>query len=264
MKRTKEELMEAVRQHHQLVEQAGYHVVMTSLVGSQNYELDDEYSDVDTYSLVFPSFEDLAYAEKPLANILPTEDGNCYVKDMRSALYLLYHTSPNSVEYFVSDYKVYNPLYQDIFDEYLVDNCYNSKLWYMLHSNYEHMFEAMAGMAKQLTLRNMPAGKRYSHALRLQDMSERFLNDITSRNLLKFLTSRRAEKARKAKRDSENEQFYNSECLAIAEELKQLKSKYSNDLTEDIQVNGLMLIKEFQTKLFARYLKHLMENKNEL
>jgi hypothetical protein len=46
----------------------------------------------------------------------------------------------------------------------------------MIHCNYEHMLYAMAGMAHQLTKRNMPAGKRFSHALRLDDMYYHFMN----------------------------------------------------------------------------------------
>ena len=257
--RTSEELFDAVLKHHRLVEQAGYHVVMTMLVGSQKYGLDDDYSDVDTYSLVFPSFDDLANAEQPLKDEFPADDGNCYVKDMRTALYLLRHTSPNSVEYFTSKYIVYNALYQELFEEYLLNDSCNSKLWYMLHCNYDHMFDAMAGMAKQLTLRNMPAGKRYSHALRLQDMSERFLNDVTAKSLLDMLNAKRVKKARDAKRDSGNEEFYNSECLAIAEKLKELKSKYYHDLVKDIEQRGLVLINEFQDKLFKKYLMELVK-----
>jgi len=259
MKRIPEEIQYAVRQHHEFVEKAGYHVVMTALVGSQNYGLDDENSDIDTYSLVFPSFNDLADAEQPLKDELQLADGNCYVKDMRTALYLLRHTSPNSVEYFTSKYYVCNPLYQDIFDEYLHDS-YNSKLWYMIHCNYDHMFDAMAGMAKQLTIRNMAAGKRYSHALRLQDMSEHFLTDCTARPILKMLTDKRRQLAIAAKRDTGNEEFYNAECLAIAEELKELKYSYSHDDVKDIEQRGLVLINEFQDKLFRKYLTELVKN----
>ena len=58
-----EAVMAAVRRHHNAVANKGYLVVMTSLVGSQNYDLDHEGSDVDTFSLVFPPLSDLAQAK---------------------------------------------------------------------------------------------------------------------------------------------------------------------------------------------------------
>ena len=160
---TYEEIMRAVQHHHNLVESAGYYVVMTSLVGSQNYNLDTEKSDIDTYSFIFPSLTELATAELPKAGIIFAEDGHCNFKDIRIAINLLEKTSPNSVEYFTSKYKVYNPIFENLFQGYLNDNF---KLWHMIHCNYEHMLNAIAGMAHQLTKRNMPAGKRFSHAIR--------------------------------------------------------------------------------------------------
>ena len=61
-RKTKEEdeaILAAVRRHHEIVEQKGYFVVMTSLVGSQNYDLDTEASDIDTFSLILPTLEEL-------------------------------------------------------------------------------------------------------------------------------------------------------------------------------------------------------------
>ena len=43
-------VMAMVVRHHEEVMNKGYLVVMTSLVGSQNYDLDHEGSDVDTFS----------------------------------------------------------------------------------------------------------------------------------------------------------------------------------------------------------------------
>ena len=147
-RKTKEEddaILAAVRRHHEEVESKGFLVVMTSLVGSQNYDLDDSNSDIDTFSLIYPTLGELAMAQPPYAHCFEAKDkGHCEVKDIRIALNLLKKTSPNSVEYFASKYKVYNPIFEQPLKEYLEDN---SKLWAMLHCNYGHMLYAMAGMA---------------------------------------------------------------------------------------------------------------------
>lgn len=251
-----EAILAAVREHHEAVEAKGYLVVMTSLVGSQNYDLDDEHSDIDTFSLVYPALSDLALACEPYARMFEAEDGgHCEVKDIRLALNLLRKTSPNSVEYFVSKYKIYNPIFEDILTEYLDDN---SKLWPMIHCNYNHMLYAIAGMAHQLTKRNMPAGKRFSHAIRLDDMQYHFLNSYNANAVLELRMGGDRDLALIAKRDKEHDTEYNEQCEQIADKLDLFKESFT--LTEEqkqIQQYGLSLIDSLQWKLFKKYLEEV-------
>ena len=256
-RKTKEEdeaILAAVKRHHKIVQEKGYLVVMTSLVGSQNYDLDTETSDIDTFSLILPTFEELADASAPKAGLIFADDGHCEFKDIRVALNLLQKTSPNSVEYFVSKYKVYNPLFENILHEYLDDN---TKMWTMLHCNYFHMLYAMAGMAHQLTKRNMPAGKRYSHALRLDDMIYHFLNSMNAGAVLDMRMGGSRDLALIAKKDKDpnNEEAYDAQCMEIADNLDIARDSF--ELTAEqkqIQENGIKLIKELQNKLFKKYL----------
>ena len=256
-RKTREEdetILTAVKRHHDAVAAKGFLVVMTSLVGSQNYDLDDNNSDIDTFSLVYPTLDDLAMAQPPLATCFEAEDGgHCEVKDIRLALNLLKKTSPNSVEYFASKYKVYNPVFESILKEYL-DN--NSTLWAMIHCNYEHMLYAMAGMAHQLTKRNMPAGKRFSHALRLDDMYYHFMNSPNAAAVLDMRAGGNRDLAMIAKRDTnqENEIAYDEQCEQIANKLDLFKEQFVVDNVKDIQIRGLKLINQFQTKLFKKYI----------
>lgn len=250
------QILNAVKRHHQEIVKKGYLVVMTSLVGSQNYDLDDEYSDIDTFSLIFPALDDLALAREPITTCYVSSDGgHCEVKDIRLALNLLRKTSPNSVEYFTSKYKIYNPKFEDTLKEYLDDN---TKLWNMVHCNYNHMLYAITGMAHQLTKRNMPAGKRFSHSLRLEDMQFHFLNSYNAGAVLELRTGGDRELALMAKRDTENDDEYNEQCEQIAEYLEEIKKTFS--LTEEqerIQQYGLSLIDSFQWKLFKKYLEEV-------
>ena len=197
---THEEIMRAVKYHHDLVESKGYFVIMTSLVGSQNYGLDHDNSDIDTYSLIYPSWDDFIHARDAKAGIIFAEDGHCNFKDMRVALNLLEKTSPNSVEYFTSKYKVYNPAFEQVLKRYLEDD---DKLYKMIHCNFYHMLNAIAGMAHQLTKRNMPAGKRFSHALRLDNMVYHFFNSNEPRAILDLVWRGDRELALQAKLDAE-------------------------------------------------------------
>ena len=229
-RKTREEddaILAAVRRHHEEVENKGFLVVMTSLVGSQNYDLDDSSSDIDTFSLIYPTLSELDLLKK---------------------------TSPNSVEYFASKYKVYNPIFEQLLKEYLEDN---SKLWAMLHCNYEHMLYAMAGMAHQLTKRNMPAGKRFGHALRLDDMLYHFMNSLNASAVLEMRMGGNRDLAIMAKRDQDptHEVDYNTQCEQIANKLDTFKDSFTiNEEQKAIEKLGLTLINEFQNKLFYKYL----------
>ncbi len=255
-----QEIMLAVQYHHDLVISEGYNVVMTSLVGSQNYNLDTENSDIDTYSFILPSFEELAYGEESKAGLILAGDGHCNFKDIRIAFDLLRKTSPNSVEYFASKYKIYNPKYKRLLSSFL-DN--NELLWNMIHCNYQHMLNAIAGMAHQLTKRNMPAGKRFSHALRLDDMFYHFFNSYNAGAILEMRPGGDRDLALAAKRDTnkENDIYYNRECEEIAKQLDNYRDNF--ELSKElgiIQYRGLTSIDKLQTKLFKQYLEELNGN----
>ena len=248
-------IMKAVKRHHQYLEDQGYHVVFTSLIGSQNYDLADENSDIDTYSFIYPTFDQFAAKIDPEIKTIRLDDGQCNIKDVRTALYLLQNTSPNSVEYFTSKYKVYNPIYKDILSTYLKDGC-DSKLWYMTHSNYRHMYNAIIGMSIQLTQRNMPAGKRYSHALRLEDMADHFRISPTAGAILEMSQSRR-ELAMRAKR-STNEEYYNELCKISSDELKETYTTIHDvEWQKEIEEAGRIYIQDFARELFKRYINVL-------
>ena len=93
---TREEIIKAVTQHHktaiEYVEKQYSTVVMTVLVGSQNYNIDHENSDIDTYSFILPSMTSIAANEDPISTTLDLKDGHCNIKDIRVALNLLMKT----------------------------------------------------------------------------------------------------------------------------------------------------------------------------
>lgn len=250
-------VMSAVKHHHWLVETKGFEVVMTVLIGSQNYKLDVPESDIDTFTFVLPSTEDLAFAREPCSGEFEVEDGKCMYKDIRLALNLLKKTSPNSVECFLGKYRYYNPVYAGILEKYL-DN--ETILNYMIHCNYSHMLYAMAGMAHQLTKRNMSAGKRYSHALRLYSMSDNFLDSTQTDHLLELLP-RDYQEAFDAKRDTTGEldAYYNQMCECIAELLDKRRNCFEmTEYKREIERKGLNFIESLQKELMHYYIKYIL------
>jgi len=250
-------IMQAIKAHHEFIKARGHEVVMTVLIGSQNYRLDNDNSDYDTFTFILPSERDLYLGHDPISGEVEVADGKCMYKDIRLALNLLKKTSPNSLECFVSKLHYYEPKYASILTKYL-DN--ENTLNKMSHCNYEHMLYAMAGMAYQLTKRNMSAGKRYSHALRLYSMKDNFLNFTDTFQLLKLLP-RDYQEALHAKRDTmeSHDAYYNDGCVSIANILDDCRDRFKKTpIQHAIEVEGLKLIEEMQQELMHYYIKYIL------
>lgn len=249
--------MKEVKEHHEFIKSLGYEVVMTVLIGSQNYRLDNDNSDYDTFTFILPSERDLYLGHDPISGEVEVADGKCMYKDIRLALNLLKKTSPNSLECFVSKCRYYEPKYVSILTKYLDNEITLNK---MSHCNYEHMLYAMAGMAHQLTKRNMSAGKRYSHALRLYSMKDNFLNFTNTFQLLKLLP-RDYQEALHAKRDTmeSHDAYYNDGCVSIANILDECRDTFKKTpIQQAIEVEGLKLIEEMQQELMHYYIKYIL------
>lgn len=249
-------IMSAVQHHHECVENLGYVVVMTSLIGSQNYGLDDEHSDIDTFSLIMPTFEDLALAREPKSSEFEVEDGKCMYKDIRLALNLLKKASPNSIEIFTSYFIYINPQYRNLINSYLKETSLNM----MIHCNYSHMLYACAGMTHQLTKRNMPAGKRYSHAMRLEELVSKYCDyTVPTSHLLKMTNT---EEALAAKRNTlgRSDEWYNKRCEDIALYLDIFKNNFElGEKERNIEKFGNNLIINLQYELMTEYLHDILK-----
>ena len=191
-----DKICEALYVHHCAVSK-DYDAIMTVLVGSQNYGLDTETSDFDTFTFVLPSLRDISVLRDPISTTREDDLGHINIKDIRLAMNLLKKTSPNSVECFASRNRIVEAKYAD-----LLSPLFRSP--YSLRCDTNHMMMAIGGMAHQLSKRNMNPGKRLSHILRMHCMVHRYFDvnaDILS------MTEEERELALKAKRDPENQKW---------------------------------------------------------
>ena len=246
------DIMDHVKAHHnKVIDILGGTVVMTSLIGSQNYRLNTENSDYDTFSLILPSFEDLALARDPIAGEFEVEDGKCMYKDVRVALNLLKKPSPNSLEVFFSDYMYINPQYIQVFNDYLK---YPPHAQYMMHCNYQHMIDACVGMTAQLAKRNMPSGKKLSHAIRMKNMLPYYLDNLYARDILKIHDLEDLSLARKVKTIT-NENF-DGLCLKIADYLHLIGNEFhKTEKHTEIEKLGIAYVEQFQFEILNTYLE---------
>lgn len=232
--RTDEQVLQAVQYHHNNVvenyKRRETEVLMTVLIGSQNYNIASDSSDIDTVSFVLPNITEIASLRDPVATEYELDDGKCIVKDIRAALNLLMKTNPNSVEWFCSNYNIYNSNYEHMLKKFF-DKKHRSEF---LYCDLFQMENSCRGMAKQLKNRNMPAGKKYSHALRIRDMFVSYILGDTD-NILKFRNEETRLIAAEAKRcndESRNEEFQ-QKSEEVADEISKMIEELNNTLSND-------------------------------
>lgn len=241
--------------HHNIVQNKimgdGGVVLMTVAVGSQNYGLDTSESDCDTFSFILPNFLSFIRGDTPKSYETEVEDGRCMVKDMRLALNLLRKPSPNSVECFVGQYKVYNAVYKKVFDTFFHDDL----LFFMTHCNYKHMFDAICGTIKGMEGRNMSYGKKASHILRLASLFSRYQNnDLSTYQYLEMdeyirdaAFMMKINDVKKENYDALKEEQYNK--------LKERIEKFDYNSVKHIEETGFSVIDQFQLALTNVYLQ---------
>lgn len=79
------------------------------LVGSQNYNLDDEYSDVDSRAVYIPTLEEIAIMRKPINHTIQLENGeHIEVKDIRLIAHEWEKQNINSLEILFTQWYVLN------------------------------------------------------------------------------------------------------------------------------------------------------------
>lgn len=158
-------ISKALELHHTFVKEY-YTPVMTVLVGSQNYDLDTEDSDFDTCTFVLPKAKDIATLHDPVSTQCEDIMGHINIKDIRHGLNLLKKTSPNSVEWFATRYRLVEDEFAPLCE--IPNVCFRC--------NTTHMMSAIKGLAYQLGSRNMAPGKRLSHILRMECMVYRYFD----------------------------------------------------------------------------------------
>jgi predicted nucleotidyltransferase len=239
--------------HHNIVQNKimkdGSVILMTVAVGSQNYDLDTAESDCDTFSFILPNFLSFIRGDPPKSYEFEVKDGKCMVKDMRLALNLLRKSNPNSVECFVGQYRVYNAAYKEVFDTFFQDDL----LFFMVHCNYKHMFDAICGTIKGMEGRNMSYGKKASHILRLASLFNRYQNNelLTSQYLK--MDAHAQNKALMMKINDVKKEEYENWKDEVYNKLKNESENFDYSSVKHIEETGLSITDKFQLALIDVY-----------
>ena len=163
----KTEIFKELANRKKLLEEKGYKVIYIGLYGSQNYNLDDEESDIDVKAIILPSLQDIVF-RKVTSKTIECENGNIDVKDLIT---------------FYDVIKKGNFSYIEAVDtEYSIGDKYIKELFKQFRPNLKSILGAMHEKRKALT-HQFPSKKKefekwgfdpkqYHHILRLQTLLE--------------------------------------------------------------------------------------------
>jgi hypothetical protein len=130
--------------------------------GSQNYLMDCENSDVDSVVIVFPSLLDIIYNAKPVSTTKITEDNeHIEYKDIRLMFKVFKKRNPVNIEILYTKYKIINPIYLELWNNFLINKEYIAKGDLLLTAS------GLFGMAKRLYNQCQSNQKALSHLYRI-------------------------------------------------------------------------------------------------
>lgn len=114
MNDSKNREMIALNSYKEEIEKEGYKVLFIGLYGSNNYNLNDELSDVDAKAIVLPSLTDIIFQRK-ISKVKEFETGNCDIKDLATFYSVAKKGNFSFLEIFHSDYWIGDEYLRELF-----------------------------------------------------------------------------------------------------------------------------------------------------
>ena len=156
-------ILETLKEHEVLVKKhyPNTTILGTFLYGSQNYKIDTPESDIDTITILIPSFSDLIFKE-PISKelIMPTHE-HCVVKDIREIIKQWKKQSFNFLEILFTDYYIINPTFLKEWDEILKEKEFIARM------DLNKAIKSISGQAKNTYLKDRIRKKNQANALKL-------------------------------------------------------------------------------------------------
>lgn len=169
----KEEIFKTLSEYKKILEEKGYNVIYIGLYGSQNYNVDDELSDIDAKAIILPTLHDIIF-RKVTSTTIECKDGTIDVKDLITFYDVIRKGNFSYIE--------------SVDTEYSIGDKYIKELFRQIRPNLKSILGAMHEKRKALT-HEYPSKteefekwgfdpKQYHHIVRLYDL----LKDIKRTN----------------------------------------------------------------------------------
>lgn len=116
----KEEIFKELSNYKKILEEKGYNVIYIGLYGSQNYNLDDEESDIDVKAIIMPSLHDIIF-RKVTSTTVECENGNIDVKDLLTFYDVIKKGNFSYIEAIQTEYSIGDKYIKNLFSQFEVN-----------------------------------------------------------------------------------------------------------------------------------------------
>lgn len=114
------EIYKELSNYKKVLEEKGYYVIYIGLYGSQNYNLDDEESDIDVKAIIMPSLHDIIF-RKVTSTTIECEKGNIDVKDLLTFYDVIKKGNFSYIESIQTKYSIGDKYIKDLFSKFQVN-----------------------------------------------------------------------------------------------------------------------------------------------
>lgn len=230
----REQIYIRLREYKKILEEKGFNVIYIGLYGSQNYNVDDEQSDIDCKAIILPNLHDIIF-RKVTSITIELETGAIDVKDLITFYNVIRKGNFSYIEAIDTPYSI-------------GDN-YVKELFRQIRPNLRSMLGAMYEKRKALT-HEYPSKKnefqkwefdpkQYHHIVRLFDILQYISKTGDKRSYLKYQESARkfmiAEKRNKNNHTKEWVEQSSDYIIELAKSFIPKNYKYEpTDLSIDV------------------------------
>lgn len=244
----KQNIFKHLSQYKKILEDKGYNVIYIGLYGSQNYNVDDDLSDVDCKAIVLPTLHDIIF-RKVTSKTVECESGSIDVKDLIT---------------FYDVIRKGNFSYVEAIDtEYSIGDKYIKKLFKQIRPNLKSILGAIYEKRKALA-HEYPSKheefkkwgfdpKQLHHIIRLKDL----LNDNSSKSYLVYLDGQERESMICVKRNALG--FSKDDAIRLSDHFIEEAKKL---ISEDYKYEPLDLSKQVSKYIENKLKLELIKNSN--
>lgn len=112
----KTDIFKTLSHYKYLLEEKGYTVLYIGLYGSQNYNLDDEQSDIDCKVIILPTLHDIIF-RKTTSKVIECENGSIDVKDLITFYNVIKKGNFSYIEAIDTEYSIGDKYLKDLFKQ---------------------------------------------------------------------------------------------------------------------------------------------------
>lgn len=169
-------IMSTLKNYKNFLEEKGYNVIYIGLYGSQNYNLDDEQSDVDARAIVIPKLRDII-ERKSISRDYEFETGKVDVKDLYTYYGVIKKGNFSFIEPFHTKWYIGDKILRENFGKFQVNH---QALVGAMNQKLKNMVKYIPGEKAEYDAKN------FHHIRRLEDLLNHLLKYNDGKSFLEY------------------------------------------------------------------------------